>query len=47
MLSGIKRREWREWRLMEILDVPKRVESAFIGRRLKTNNTTPIADLKQ
>ena len=36
-----------EWRVMEISDVPRRIWSTFIGRRLNTSNTIPNADLKR
>jgi len=44
--SGIRRREWREWRVVEMLDTPRRSESALIERGLNTSNTVPTTALK-
>ena len=38
--------ECRDRRVVEILDVLRRVESAFIWRGLKTSRTIPTTDLK-
>ena len=50
MLSGMRRREWRAYRALEILaGVPqfvRRSERALIERGWKTSTTDPTTDLK-
>ena len=50
MLSGMRRREWKERRAVEMLDgvfkLVRRSERHSIERGLKTNSTAPTTDLK-
>ena len=46
LLVGNRRTEWREWRVVEISDLLRRVESTFIGRGLSARRTIPTTDLK-